>query len=274
MEKDSKKGRPTAVEMAVDILNRRFAGARAAGAAMSSQNQRSPVKRQLTTPAPLPKVLYKYLPRRYAESLVGVGNTQIGTLHDFRRLELGPGIADANEGRKELRASFVEAETFAHGTPSGEALNELGVIKVTGGASVTFSDVTIVRGIDHPNAYIWCCSTDMSEEAMSGLDGADTCVEIFDVDGFFKALHAAVSSLTAVQLIGVAPVTYSTRSEEWSRQNLGLHAAYLKGIEYKRQGEVRAVWTVDNDPTTLQPLIIPESNIGKYCHIVDISVSG
>ncbi|KLU27665.1 hypothetical protein EOS_03385 [Caballeronia mineralivorans PML1(12)] len=214
--------------------------------------------------------MYKYLSRRWADTLVTVGNTRVGTLHDFRSLEHGPGISDPEEGKKEIRASFDEPETFVGGAASGDAMAQLGVFKVAEGASATFSGLSIVRPIDHPDCYVWCASREKSRKAMSRIDGADTCVEITNVGAFFRELGVALAALCTVSRVGAGPVTYNERTEEWNRANLGIHPAFLKGPSFADQDEVRGVWAPNPAEGSLKAKFIDKSNLYKYCRIVDL----
>jgi len=68
---------------------------------------------------------FKYLSSKYAPGLLLNGSTRIGTLHDYRREELGRGIYDPNEGRKRLHHRKTHF-TVTAGTPEGDSMKHMG----------------------------------------------------------------------------------------------------------------------------------------------------
>lgn len=276
---------------AADILNGRFKGGSSSGSAPAPARRAMPHQHkasapQATGPSPRsvsantlsapPSRLYKYLPREFAESLVQRGSTRIGTLRDFRDEEKhGKGIGDATEGTKTIHARLDG--TFDGGTRETAAINQLGTIFIGEGCKdITFEGSMSVSQHTQPDALVWCCSTERSAKALTSIDGADTCVEIFDVTGFFDALDRAVrahfSSYNGLEKFGPFKVSYQSRTEEWNQRDLGLNPVFIKEDipVFASQREVRAAWFNRSVPdATFKAEVLPASDCNQFCKIVD-----
>lgn len=207
---------------------------------------------------------------KYAESMVQRGGISIGTLHGYRDIELGPGIADPDEGKKTLHKDVDYLKVEA-GSGHAKAFEEMGVIKMGGSGSAVFENCRFTNLVDHHDAHVWCCSRVRSQAAMNSLDQANACVEIFDVPGFFAALSEAMKAHVACPMLGPASVIYGERSEEWNMQNLGAHPVFLKGLSFEAQQEVRVAWIPQPAPNEpLQRITLQESGISAFCRIVDL----
>ncbi|MBR8182190.1 hypothetical protein [Burkholderia ambifaria] len=218
----------------------------------------------------MPERLYKYMKRKYADSLLAVGNVRVGTLHGFRDVErFGPGIADMQEGKKSVVA-HIDHHEYVGGTAEANALKHLG-IDIGPGAKIQINSSYFQTDVDHPDAYVWCCSSQKSAEAIAGIDGADTCVEIVDVEGFYAALNVAMAKHGQFETIGPMPVIYHSLVEEWNGRNLGEHPIFLKGESFSAQYEVRIGWVPGGArKAPLEHIDIVESSVGRYCRIVDV----
>lgn len=219
---------------------------------------------------PMPDRVYKYMKRKYAHSLIEVGNVRIGTLHGFRDVErFGAGIADPQEGKKAVVA-HIDDRKFVGGTPQGEALKHLG-ISLGDGANIQILDSYFQTNVDHRDAYVWCCSSQKSAEAMEQIDGADTCVEIFDVGGFYEALSTAMTSHGQFDVFGPMRVIYHSLVEQWNDRDLGEHPMFMKGESFSAQHEVRVGWVPKEiRKAPLEHIDIVESAAGKFCRIIEI----
>ncbi|WP_321905760.1 hypothetical protein [Paraburkholderia tropica] len=220
--------------------------------------------------------LYKYLRREFAVALVQRGSTRIGTLRDFRDEEKhGKGIGDATEGTKTILARIDG--TYDSGTPETAALNELGGIFIGEGCkNIKIRVGSIVSEHTTPDALVWCCSTVRSADALASIDGADTCVEIFDVPRFFDALDRAIRahflSYNGLQKFGPSPVSYQSRIEAWNKRDLGLNPVFIKEDIpiFASQREVRAAWFNPDSPNvTFKPDVLTASDCHLYCRIVE-----
>jgi hypothetical protein len=231
-------------------------------------------QRKVATPipqrGPVPPTLYKYLERKYAESLVQRGNIVVGTLHSFRDEEkFGLGIGDRKEGKKNLTTTLNA--TFVGGTPEADALRQFGIIIDSPDSSITFVDSYFDISVDHSDAYVWCSSGIKSADAMAKVDKADTCVEIFDVPGFYQALNEAMLRRDDVSPIGPQTVIYHDLVEAWNGQDMGEHPLFMKGTLFADQGEVRVGWIPRSKRSSpLERQIFDTTDVHKFCHIVTL----
>ncbi|WP_225031756.1 hypothetical protein [Paraburkholderia sp. XV] len=210
--------------------------------------------------------LYKYLARRHAEGLITEGSTRVGTLFDFRREELGRGVADPDEGKLRVDRSIVGELKIDRGTPSAEMMRFFGV-DVVGSASI--ENIHFRREIEHPDVFVWCCSTVHSKETMSSLEGADTCVEIRNAGAFFDELTAALNAVRPVEFLGFREVTYVPRDQTWESYSPLMSAAFVKEpAAYGAQNEVRAVWRA-LDENRLEPAFPQSRRLAEFCSIKD-----
>lgn len=210
---------------------------------------------------------YKYLRRKYAAALLS-GSTRLGTLHDYRREELGHGIADPNEGRKRLHHQATHFDVQG-GTPEGDAFKHMG-LNVASGASVKFEGVRLVREIDHPDVFVWCCASVLDAEITKELDGAETCVEIADLGGFFREITAALNKVRPVKFLGMQEIKYLPIDQPWNGIDLGLSAAFSKEPgAYGAQHEIRAIWApLDDEP--IEPFILQADGLSRFCKEVEL----
>lgn len=220
-----------------------------------------------------PERLYKYLPREFAETLTKVGSTRVGTLHDFRNIEKhAKGIADESEGKRTVTAHF-ENETIVGGSERYKALKSTRAVNIPDNVGLNVGKLDIVMDYDHADALVWCCSTEKSIDAMKEVGGADTCVEIIDVPSFFSALNDAVRTLHPVLLFqGPATVLYQDRKQEWREDSVGISPAFIKGLAFGGQGEVRVAWvTPEGADQLFDAFILAASECHQYCRIVDLA---
>ncbi|MGF6937798.1 hypothetical protein OKW41_006960 [Paraburkholderia sp. UCT70] len=210
---------------------------------------------------------YKYLARKYVAGLLS-GSTRLGTLHDYRREELGHGIADPNEGRKRLHHQKTDF-TITGETADGDAFRHMG-FEVLSGGSVKFSGIQLIREVDHPDVFVWCCAGVLDSEIMTELDGAEACVEISDLGGFFREITMAIGKLRPVKFLGMQEIQYLPIDQPWNGVDLGLSAAFSKDRgAYGGQREIRAIWApLDDDP--IEPLILQADGLSHFCKEVDL----
>jgi hypothetical protein len=265
-----------AAQRASDILNGHLSSGkniqRLPPSGVARRRPDFPVPSPVPARVPLPAVLYKYLRGEHAESLTRDGNIRIGTLHDFRGTEShGPGIFDPKEGKKVV-VSYIGRETFKNGETRTNSLRQMGIV-IEGEGSIgpiIFENCHTRTTVDHPDTYVWCCSIVKSHEAMAAVARADTCVEIFDVPGFYDALNRAVTKHGHFGVLGPLAVVYHDLVEEWNWQNLGEHPVFMKSTEFSAQQEARIAWMPAVPAAKLETIHIAESDLHRFCRIVDL----
>ncbi|AFQ48283.1 hypothetical protein [Burkholderia cepacia] len=222
---------------------------------------------------PMPDRLYKYMKRRYADTLVTSGGVRIGTLHGFRNIEaFGPGIGDADEGKKTVHVKINDGPIVA-GSEHADALKAMRLIDLgpSDNSTGTIGSVNIQVHIDHTDAYVWCCSSQRSEDAMAGIGGSDACVEIFNVPKFYAALTEAMSGHGQFVVMGPMSVQYGELVEPWNGANYGRHPVFMKGHAFAQQREVRIAWIPLPDATgPLGAIVLGASDAGKFCRIIEM----
>lgn len=212
--------------------------------------------------------LYKYMPRKFALGLVHHGLLRIGTLHDYRRQEHGQGISDGDEGTKAIEVA-IERQHFASGKDVPKTLAPLGIISVDDFCSnITLENIFVRKTFATQNCYLWCASSVRSRNVMEQFEGADTCIEIVGIAGFFASLRQTMTSFDS-EFQGLADVRYQSRMEDWNTEHLGYHPAIIKGPEYSSQHEVRAIWTPTMD-CEIGPIILHDESLAQYCELREI----
>ena len=128
---------------------------------------------------PLPPILYKYLPRRYAEGMVGRGEIMFSPLAWFQNYE-DEQRGDRFEGTRKyfpvggIDVTRTERDGKAHPPVSFRAATE--------------SLQSRARAHNHIFIYSTSLQNDLT------FDGADTCVEIYDPVHFVARLQSTLKS--------------------------------------------------------------------------------
>lgn len=179
--------------------------------------------------------LYKYLKKEHAELLFDAGGIRIGTLYSFRKNEkFGDEIGDRGEGT-DLGVWDVNDITLDQKTmpPQLNSLFSLGV-----NSKIRLSDVRVGMHYHSKNRFIYCCSHFYDEHAMIEM-GYDSCVEVFNPRGFFKAISKRLKKIADYE--GYMKCAYVDRERHlFAERDFPAH--YLKPNNYAHQKEVRACW--------------------------------
>ncbi|WP_140408618.1 hypothetical protein [Pseudomonas syringae] len=185
---------------------------------------------------------FRYSCLKYSDSLLALGNIRIGTLHDFRRVEHRAGISDQNEGMKRVSHYIAYADDAVMHKKDFEAVRHMGVVNAATGVNLKFTDVTISRNFDTPDCFVHCISSVYSQKALEQFEGADSCVEITDILGFYRRLTLTLNTHVPTMLLAIAEVNYKPRQEIWNGKDWGVHPALIKELKFSEQREIRAIW--------------------------------
>jgi len=205
-----------------------------------------------------PRVLYKFMERRWAVELTTKGNIQIGTLNGFRKAEAHrPGIGDTGEGTRVLQSG-------PRWTNRGEDLDLPG-IKLEGVSPGTFTlkNVSFVGSVR--NALIICLA------GHSGAKGFppeyDTIVEIADPRGFLNAVNDDLEkTFSDLRSLGLVECVYAAREAPLSsRVSGGGDAWFRKPVGFQLQSEFRAGWVTEHIGDEPIVRVVP-----KLCNFVRI----
>lgn len=212
--------------------------------------------------------IFRYSPQRYSDSLMALGNVRIGTLYDFRRSEHRAGIADPQEGKKSVVHHISKWTDKDVGSIDHKALAEFRFANFEGSTNVNVENVTMEQHFDLPDCYIHCTSLEYSNEAMTSLDGADSCVKIIAVNSFYRRLTATLSLHAPVRFAGLQAVKYRERVERWNGVDWGDHPALIKELDFKTQVEIRAIW-LPLRKGAISPIVINDCELIKFCELID-----
>lgn len=207
---------------------------------------------------------FRYSGQKYNDALLALGNVRIGTLHDFRRTEHKQGIADVNEGKKRVSHHIPYATEKDVGSIHLEALKQFNAINLEGSTDVILENVSVSQEFDHPDCFVHCTSVKYSSDVLRQFDGADSCVEISDLFGFYRRLTETLNSIVPVQLFTLSKVRYMKRHEQWNGRNWGIHPALMKEPEFVRQVEFRAIW-IPKFPGAISPIVVNDTGLLSFC---------
>jgi hypothetical protein len=223
--------------------------------------------------------LVKYLPRRFADTMLSRGQIRIGTLHDFRKLEHGKGIADPVEGKKVVKHDVRFASAHLPDSTDMKAVRQYaagwnGAIPVDH-PHFEMQGITLSMRFDSPDCFIYCLSDTCNSAVMSEFEGADTCVEILDVRRFLGVVTEALNSrIHVAEFLGMSSVSYQDREEQWSDGGWGVNADLIKEPSFAGQHEVRAGWLPAETPSgrpSIEPIILEDQRLtGLIREVSDI----
>ncbi len=209
---------------------------------------------------------YKYMKKSRAEQFCRNGAIRISTLFDFRRQELGHGITDADEGIKDLIIDIIKEEKY-DGRDVPKYFELAGLIKVDDTVTdIRFENIHIQKRLSSQNFLIFCCSMIRSPGMLKEFAGADTCIEIFDINSFIQTLNCMINY--DCNFLGLHKVVYRDRTEKHSTGITDIHPALIKDVKYVNQAEVRAIWKIKDGMKLGEYRIFNRSAIGKICKIV------
>jgi hypothetical protein len=221
------------------------------------------------------KLMYRYSLMRFNSLLLTLGVIRIGTLHDFRRLEHKKGICDPQEGKKVV-THYIEdlhisdSNDHAHQESKDfRALERFQIIKFGNAQDITIQNISVSQLFDHPDCFILCTSKYCSKQTMRQFEGAESCLEVIDINNFYRVLTETLNSIVSVEFRGVHEVKYQNREEPWNGQDWGRHPALIKEPVFKPQGELRAIWQPRFNKS-IEPIIIGNYILGSFCRSISM----
>lgn len=218
------------------------------------------------------KKLYRYAKRTHNDNLLKFGSLRIGTLYDFRRDDHKAGIADGAEGTKTVYHHIEHHDpSVKTSLPNidARALSELvpGLFHPDSTGSLT--NISVAQQFELPNCYMHCTSYELSSDVMAQFDGAESCIEIHDVRGFYRTLTRAINRVAPFDQYLQRRIIYTSRMEKWNGKNNGIHPGFMKEDSFAPQCEYRVIWTPkSSDP--IIPIFITEPLLTKFCRPAEI----
>jgi hypothetical protein len=220
--------------------------------------------------------MYRYSPKSFNDLLHVMGCIRIGTLHNFRELEHKRGIADPMEGKKSVPhhiehlhiADSSNKKSRSH--PDMKALELFRAISIGDNCkNITFDNISLVQSFDVPDCFIFCTSREKSKKTMSQFEGADSCLQIHNIDAFYQLLTQTLNSITPVEFKGVHKVVYQNKNEKWNGDNWGHHPSLIKETRFSPQEELRAIWQPLIN-LKIAPQLLVNYKLGACCRYVQI----
>jgi hypothetical protein len=207
--------------------------------------------------------LYKYMAPEHAARMLEQGSVRIGTLGYYRAREVHDSLrGDATEGT----ADYIESPD---GLQTADKLSPWARSLWSPPEGVTALNNAWVERAEHPDAYVYCVSHELSARAAGGYTA---CVEIVDVLGFFRELtrglefaHPQQRSEAEVQ---ISVVTYAERV--LPHEYIGyISPAFLKEQRFSIECEVRGVWRAPK-PEERQHCDFSRPSLKRYIRLVEI----
>ncbi|WP_311880982.1 MULTISPECIES: hypothetical protein [unclassified Pseudomonas] len=215
--------------------------------------------------------VFKYSETIHSQNLLSRGNIRVGTLHDFRKAEHKKGIADANEGKKQVSFNIPSANTDTLSEKQKKSFEQFGGFVMGKGVRANLTNFNQIKSFNHQDCFIHCTSERYSANTLAQFDKADSCVEISDLEAFYEVLTRALNAITPVELMCVSRVHYKGRAEEWNGEDWGTHPALIKEPEFQEQYEVRAIWRPKGDDV-LSHIILDEPGLIQFCRMRDLPI--
>ena len=206
---------------------------------------------------------YKYAQQIYSDTLFALGNIRIGTLHDFRNSEHVKGVSDAHEGKKTVSHKITKATDSDKESIHWRAVEEFGLFSVKGSKNITIIGGTFVRNYNVPNCYIHCTASDYSSSVLDQFAGADSCVEIVDLNSFYRRLTETLNTIEPMDFQGVFKVKYTKRDQIWNGVDWGDHPALIKDPDFKKQVELRAIWSPRHSGS-ISPIVVNDVGLINF----------
>jgi hypothetical protein len=189
-----------------------------------------------------PQVVYKYLRRKHAESMLAKGCVRIGTLYEYRNVELhGPDLGDKDEGlwsgvdyvdRKErrIKATLSPPCRITLDVPGDKRLTDISVYATR--HYIQFFE-------EWPDSYIYCISKVLDTKVMQAFN-AEVAVQIHEPMEFFKVLTRHLRQRFGITAYFFGSCGY--RKRIGSIQAPPWPLLFIKDPKYAYQREVRFAW--------------------------------
>jgi hypothetical protein len=212
----------------------------------------------------IPNVLYKFLRTDHAEAMLRFGTVRVGTLFDFRAMEVGDEErGDGGEGKLLLHSD--KGRRVYNSTAELPPLLRGMSIECGRGGIATEGENAVRFDFDGPDMFIYCISEAINDAALDDWGGA--AVRIARPIDFLRSLDAAfrVEAYCRGYMVGPPQYglcSYVDRSHNW---HVELPPQWLmKPLRYCHQREYRVAWAVEN-ARPLQPLIVNSSEVAAAC---------
>jgi signal recognition particle subunit SEC65 len=213
----------------------------------------------------LPKFLYKYTRRKYAEDMINFGSIFINTLNNLRNEDIyGLEIGDQSEGTQttHMRGKVMDLTNPSTIAPTIKRMQREKRLIGNGQIIIGESVNEMVN-----DAYIYSLSTNNNLINQFGEDtvGYDAILEIFDPPRFFKQLLKCIHKYdSGIKEVHYNNIEYFAREQEFENQTEA-HPIFIKDPKHRWQEEFRLA--CDCNGKEIQPIKLQCNKLRNYIRI-------
>lgn len=217
--------------------------------------------------------MFKYGKKKYMHGLAERGEIKIGTLYGYKYMEeQKKGVNDPLEGEY-INSLYIDNHTFDGSDPDKDSLLRR---ELSPGATV--AENVIINGITFshrrlsPNRLIFCTSYENSFSVMKEFD-ADCCVEITNMNMFFKLITYELNKIIKNTFVGACKVEYGNYHKHNEIRKVKLPPELAKTHDFMGQKELRSIWNVPKELMHLinnDGYILKIPQLKKFCRIVEV----
>lgn len=214
----------------------------------------------------LPRVLYRYTKRDWANQMMDKGTIRINTLEDLRKEErYGREIGDRGEGTltTHMRGKPIDL-TKPHTIPSAIRRMQDEKRMIGSGNIIVHGNVNETSA----NCYLYCLSLsrNLLNQFQEDTSGYDTVIEIFNPGKFILAITNSLNSkYSSINTCRSGLVEYRHRVQEFENESK-TYPIFIKEPRHKWQEEFRLVWNSDGQRT--EPILLSCPDLKYFSQII------
>lgn len=200
-------------------------------------------------------------------SLLETGTVRIGTLHEYRNIELhGTEVGDHGEGTKQTIC--IDSAHSPEDIANHPVLSSF--IRAEPGATINISNVQFRLQEISSDYYVYSMSEAYDPDIAKNLD-CDACIIIKQPLLFLSSIDKCLRGIAKLKNeFLLERCQYASRTQLFSGQHRIFpniahqsHPALIKENKYYYQREIRAIW--EPIDTGIQPMILTCPDIAEYC---------
>ena len=209
--------------------------------------------------------LYKFIEQKYLRGFFETGSLRLGTVYTFKDIvEYGIHRGDDEEGQHHVVRRNEGVVTLRRDVYHS-ILSEIFGMEEDGESWVRGGTFIVPR--ESPDYFIFCTSA-FYTEALFGLwnkrEKLDACYEIFDPQGFIRAISRGIASSTYFAF--ASDVVYTDKEIDFQTAEANLSPTITKQRnKYHWQQEHRMLWAPLLPSTPLRPWIIQVPEARRFC---------
>lgn len=211
--------------------------------------------------------LYKFIEKEFLDSFFKTGCLRLGTIYGFRDIvQYGVSRGDQLEGQHYLSRGIDEKLKLSKGSYE-PIISEVFDFGSEAEGEVNISGFTVVVPRQCKDGFIFCTSNRYNEKLFRDWnreESLDSCYQIFNVHGFFKAISNAIKN--SAFFCTNSNVIYTEERIDYQSDLAGISPALTKvKNKYAWQFENRSIWAARGPCGQLRPWIIYVPEAIQYC---------